>query len=104
MRTPIDEREIHIGGYTYDEDGKRKDTIEIYTSDYSYMLKFDRLCDENPDEWRIKEGSVLRQGGDIVAKTYICPVSCVSFRRGKKKLTDEQREALADSLRAINRA
>lgn len=95
MRTPKEEREIHAGGYVYAENGERAERMEVYTSDYGYMLKFDRFCAENPEEWKLENTETA--DGDIVSKTYSCPTSCISFRRGKNKLTDVTKRALAAS-------
>lgn len=94
MRTPKEEREIHAGGYVYAENGERAERMEVYTSDYGYMLKFDRFCKENPEEWKVEK--VETSGDDIVSKTYSCPASCLSFRRGKNKLTAENKKAIAE--------
>ena len=98
MRTPKEEREIQAGGYTYRENGVRADRMQVYTSDYSYMLKLDKYVEENPEEWRVE--SVETNCGDIVSKTYSCPTSCLSFRKKtiKRELTDEQRVELAERL------
>lgn len=96
MRTPKEEREIHAGGYVYAENGTKAERMEVYTSDYGYMLKFDRFCTENPEEWHLEK--VEEVDGDVVAKTYSCPTSCISFRRGKNRLTGANKQALADSL------
>lgn len=102
MRTPIEDREIQIGGYTYDDNGKRSGTMEIYTSDYSYMAKLDKFCEKHPEEWQVKPGSIKTCEGDIVSKIYICPVYCVSFRGSKRKVdfTDEQKEAMRERMKA----
>ena len=42
MKTPTDEREVCISFYT------DSDTANVYTSDYSYMSKLDKLCEANP--------------------------------------------------------
>ena len=98
MRTPKEEREVIAGGYVYAENGERAARMEVYTSDYGYMLKFDRFCTENPEEWHLEK--VEKVDGEVVAKRYSFPTSCLSFRRGKNKLTDESKKALAASGRA----
>ena len=70
MRTPMEERELHVSAYTYKDDGTRNDKMLVYTSDYSLMAKFDRFCEQHPEHWEIKE--TLKQGGDIVSRKYIC--------------------------------
>ena len=94
MRTPIEEREVSVGGYTFKPDGTKADTWEVYTSDYSYMLKFDRFCKNNPEEWQLKE--TLTSQGDVVGKKYTCTIGCVLFRektRHGRPMTDEEKQA-----------
>lgn len=101
MRTPTEEREVSISFYTYNPDGTRTEQVEIYTSDYSYMLKFDRFCKENPEEWEEVPGSVMKCQGDVVGKRYRAPLSCLYFRGKtlKRNLTDEQRRTMADRFK-----
>lgn len=96
MRTPKEEREIHAGGYVYDENGVKAARMKVYTSDYGYMLKFDRFCTENPEEWHLEKTETV--DGDVVAKTYSCPTFCISFRRGRNKLTEATKQSLAEGL------
>ena len=98
MRTPKNERELVISGYTFREDGDRADSITIYTSDYSYMSKFDKFCGESPENWKLLE--VLTQDGDVVGKRYSCPLACLSFRQKplKRQYTAEQRQQMAAQL------
>lgn len=92
MRTPIEEREVVIRFNTDDE------TANIYTSDYSYMTKLDKLCENNPAEWRGIHTEY--HSGDIVGKFYECPYHLISFRKGstQRTMTDEQKAAAADRL------
>lgn len=98
MRIPKEEREISAGGYVYSHDGTKAERMKVYVSDYGYMLKFDRFCTENPEEWHLEK--VDKVDGDVVAKHYTCPTSCISFRRGRNRLTDENKKALAELGRA----
>lgn len=98
MRTPKEEREIIAGGYVYSENGERAARMEVYTSDYSYMAKFDGFCEENPEEWNLEK--VEEVDGDVVAKRYSFPTSCLSFRRGKNKISDAERQAMIERGRA----
>jgi hypothetical protein len=105
MRTPKEEREIHIGGYTYQENGTKAERMTIYTSDYSYMAKLDKFTSENPEEWRVE--NVRRSGDDIVSKEYSCPVGCITFRKAAPKgreMTEEQREALRERFASVRNA
>lgn len=95
MRTPKEEREIIAGGYVFSETGERNQRMTVYASDYGYMAKFDRFVAENPEEWHVER--VDHHGEDITGKLYSCPTSCISFRRGRNKLSEETRKALAAS-------
>lgn len=92
--------EISVSAYTYKADGSRNDRMEVYTSDYSLMAKFDRYCKENPEHWKVME--TMTQGGDIVGKRYQCTWECVHFRAKpvKRELTEEQRAALSERAKA----
>lgn len=106
MRTPLEEREIQIGGYTYNQDGSRATTIEIYTSDYGYMAKLDRFCKDNPAEWRVKPGSIYKSGEEIVSKIYICPLSCILLREKtvRRNLTEDQREQMRIRMQNLKKS
>ena len=94
MRTPKEEREVLVSWYTTD------DFCRVYTSDYVYMSRFDKLCKENPDTWECER--VEYQDGDVVAKSYKVPVKCISFRREPAKgreMTEEEKTIAAERLR-----
>ena len=82
MRTPKVDRELNICGYTYNEDGTRAQRITIYTSDYSYMAKLDKLVEKNPEEWKVVQEH--KHGEDVTGKEYSCPIKYISFRSGVK--------------------
>ena len=92
MRTPKVDRELSICGYTYNEDGTRAQRITIYTSDYSYMAKLDKLVEKNPEEWKVVQEH--KHGEDVTGKEYTCPIKYISFRSGvgKSKITEELSE------------
>lgn len=73
----------------------------VYTSDTRYMNRLDKLCKANPSEWKFRSQETCQ--GDIVSKTYTCPVNLISFR-GKTlriELTEEQKKERADRLREL---
>lgn len=96
MRTPTFEREVCITFYT------DADTANVYTSDYSYMSKLDKLCAANPAEWKQLHEAYC--GGDIVSKTYSCPKQFISFRSKARCTvqTEEQKEAMRERMRLVN--
>ena len=87
MRTPADEREVIVRFYTDEQ------TATVYTSDYNYMRKFDRLVEENPDVWKFVRQETCQ--GNVVGKTYECPKKMITFRSKiiKSSMTEEQKEA-----------
>lgn len=82
MRTPKEERKITAGGYVWNPDGTRAERMTVYASDYGYMAKLDRYCEQYPDIWKVEE--VIKAGEDVMAKRYSCPVRCISFRGGHR--------------------
>ena len=96
MRTPADERDVLISWYTSD------DECRIYTSDYIWMNRFDKKCREHPDVWKLHRTEYSES--DIVAKTYIVPVKCLSFRNEIPKgreMTEEERRIAGERLRKL---
>ena len=100
MRTPTDEREVLVSMYTYKPDGTRNDRTVVYTSDYSYMAKFDKFCEQYPEHWKCIK--TMKRDGDVVGKRYDVAVECVFFR-GKPRQgttqTEEQKAAFAERMR-----
>ena len=96
MRTPTFEREVCITFYT------DADTANVYSSDYSYMSKLDKLCAANPTEWKQIDEAYC--GGDIVSKTYSCPKQFISFRSKARSTvqTEEKKEAMRERMRLVN--
>ena len=92
MRTPADEREVIVRFYTDEQ------TATVYTSDYNYMRKFDRLVEENPDVWKFTRQETCQ--GNVVGKTYECPKKMITFRSKiiKSSMTEEQKKASAERL------
>ena len=108
MRTPIEERELLINGYVYNQDGTKADKIDVYTSDYSYMAKFDRFCKEYPEYWKLREQNGIETvGGDIVGKFYEVSLSCVLLRGKPRKgrtLTEAEKEASRERMKQLHEA
>lgn len=93
MGLMIEEQETHINFRRGDERAK------IYTSDSTTMTKLNKLVELHGTEWKLEE--VHRsQYGEIIGKTYSCPVS-FSFRkkRVQRNLSKEQRQEIASRLR-----
>lgn len=96
MRTLINEREVVIQFNT------DTDVASVYTSDYSYMTRLDKLVKNNPGEWSVID--VAYHDGDVVSKTYKCPKKLISFR-GKtlsgrfREYTEEEKRAIGERLK-----
>lgn len=95
MRTPVEDREVTINLIGNE--------ASIYCSDYHYMIKLDRCCENNPDEWKCT--NVATSDGDVVSKTYSCPAKYISFRSkprsgsNGRKITPEQLERMQEGRR-----
>ena len=72
----------------------------VYTSDSTMMTRLNKLVNLQGTEWKLESESRLKTG-ELIGKTYSCPVAFISFRSKRKKmnLTDEQKKALGDRLR-----
>lgn len=86
---PLAEQEVVI---TISRDS---DTASVYCSDSTWITKMDKLVSKSPELFK-----VVRD--DDFGKTYSCPKRLVSMRSSIKsrEMTDEQRQAAADRLRA----
>jgi hypothetical protein len=72
-----------------------EDVAHICTSDSTMKTKFNKMCKESPNHWKLIEE-------DEVFSFYECrPKSLISYRSKvtERNLTDEQREAMAQRLR-----
>lgn len=80
-----------------------EDTATVYTASPKWMRKFDRLCDENPADYRELIERRQFAGDCIVSKMYTMPKELVSIRSKKRQVSEKQREnarALMEKLRA----
>ena len=94
MGLMIEEQETHINFSRGDERAK------IYTSDTTTMTKLNKLVELQGTEWKL-EGVTKLKSGEIIGRTYSCPVSLISFRkkRVQRKLSEEQRQKIASRFR-----
>jgi len=63
------------------------------------MTKLNKLVELQGTEWKLEKVSKLANG-EVIGKTYSCPVSFVSFRskRVKREYTEEERKQIAERL------
>ena len=104
-----DLEELAISGNTSEESEvcvtalKSEDIANIYTSDNSYLTKFKKLIEINPDAWKITQ-VVERSDGTISGVMFRVPKKFISFRaveRVGRVMTDEEKTAAAERLRAL---
>lgn len=76
------------------------DTADLYTADPVWMRKMDKLVEQNPAQFQLKE--VQRYHGKIISKRYIFPKRFVSIRTKdtKRELTEEQKKQLSERMAA----
>lgn len=67
------------------------DIARIYSSNPVHVRKLDKLCKENPTDWKCT--GVSKIGGDVIGKTYECPKDFIVFRSKRRIMTEEQRAA-----------
>lgn len=91
MSLMIEEQETHINFMRNDK------RAEIYTSDTTMMTKLNKLVKLQGTEWKLERVSKLANG-EIIGKTYSCPVKFISFRSKSTVLTEEQKREMAKRL------
>lgn len=94
MALMIEEQETHINFMRGD------DRAVIYTSDTTIMTKLNKLVELDGTEWKLESESRL-SSGELIGKTYSCPVSFITFRskRIERNYTDEQRKKIGETFR-----
>lgn len=80
-----------------------EDTAEIYTADPVYIRKLDKLCEQFPDTYKFMAELSAKRCKE--SKTYSMLKRLVKFRPPvTREISEEQREALAESLRKAREA
>ena len=94
MKPNLEERETVINF------GRLDKTASVYTSVETVMTKLDKFVKQDTG-WKLKDSDTCQ--GDLVSKTYECPVEFISFRSKKvtRELTEEQRARMAERARQI---
>lgn len=77
----------------------------IYTSDSTMMTKLNKLVELQDTEWKLESVSKLKNG-ELIGKTYSCPVSFISFRKKNVKRTysEAEKKEIAERLGRKKRA
>lgn len=93
MGLPLEEQETHIN---FSRDGVK---ATVYTSDTTVMTKLNKLVKLQGTEWKLESESKLKNG-ELVEKTYSCPVEFISFRskRTKREYTEEEKKEIVERL------
>ena len=97
MNIPVNEQETVIN-FT-----RGSDEARIYTTDTTVLTKLHKLISRNSKDWKLVSQDRDSVDHDVIAETYSCPKSLVSFRVAKQSrvLTDEQREELSARMRRL---
>ena len=94
---PVNEQETTISFW------RDEGHATVWTNDRMTITKLDKLCREAPDNYQCIETGKARFTGEILDKRYkISDKGLLSFRsrRMKRELTDEQRAALSEAMKA----
>lgn len=78
---------------------RESDKAIVYTSDSTMITKLQKLVEISGTEWKLESVSRLRNG-EIVGRTYSCPVEFITFRskRVSRAMTEEQKRAFAERM------
>lgn len=93
MSLTIEEQETHVNFSRGDS------RAEVYASDTTMITKLDKLVKLPDTEWKLERVSKLKNG-EVIGKTYSCPVEFISFRskRSSRVYTEEERKRIAERL------
>ena len=95
MNIPVNEQETVVN-FT-----RGSNEARIYTTDTTVLTKLHKLISRNSKDWKLVSQDRDSVDHDVIAETYSCPKSLVSFRTAKQSrvLTDEQRKEMAERLK-----
>lgn len=93
MALSIEEQETHVNFNRNDE------RATVYTSDTTMMTKLNKLVELQDTEWKLESVSKLKNG-ELVGKTYSCPVGFISFRKKKieRIYSEAEKKEIAERL------
>lgn len=92
MGIPVAEQEtvVHIS--------RDSNVATIWTSDSTMITKLDKRV-ETSGEWSCREEH--GQDGTLVDKIYTVPKSFISFRKKKREISEEQRQAASERFKSM---
>ena len=81
---------------------RESDRASLYTSDSIWMRKLDKLVEEHPENFEVKNVEKLQ--GKVVAKTYLFPKKFVTIRSKDRtpNYTEEQRQTASERMKVFN--
>lgn len=94
----VEERKVNNTVPIYEQETvvlymRDEDFATIYTSDSTQMTRLDKLCVNSPELYELVEDTGR-------GKRYKChDKDLISFRKKKRELTDEQKEAAGERMR-----
>ena len=71
-------------------------TADMTTYNQAWIRKFDRLCEENPEQFKRVDWDTQKLDGKVISKRYTFPKRFITIRTKdvKRELTEEQRARL----------
>ena len=76
-----------------------EENADIYASDPVWIRKFDKLVEQNPEQFKMIEE--FKYEGDVIAKRYLFPKRFLTIRTKDITLSDEQKAERAKRLNAM---
>lgn len=78
------------------------DMANLYTANKAWIRKMDKLVAEHPENFKFRRQETYK--GEVIAKAYIFPKRFITVRTKDTKLdlTDEQRKAMSDRMKAMH--
>lgn len=72
----------------------------LYTTDYQWVKKMDKLCEDYPDSYKCDEIHKL-QSGEVIGKTYSFPKKLITLR--KPYVRNESSEAKEKRMKNLKK-
>lgn len=93
MGLSIEEQETHVN---FNRDDNR---ATVYTSDTTMMTKLNKFVELPNSEWKLEAVSKLKNG-ELIGKTYSCPISFISFRRKRvvREYSETEKKEIVERL------
>lgn len=76
------------------------DFATVYSSSPVWIRKLNKLCASNPKDYKLIDTQTA-DDGMLISHTWTCPKSFITLKAKKRTMSEEQRKASADRLRAL---